>query len=120
MADVFRQSLMQVWRALYRCSITEGLRRVDLDREEATDTAPDASTTLHGWPLPVLMRERLMRCACGLGIRRCLRIGFVSGRVSRRQESVRFRSKKHSRCGGRRAVGYSPPCDVQSLFHRSS
>ncbi|MEJ7746833.1 MAG: AAA family ATPase [Luteimonas sp.] len=45
--ELFRQSLMQVWRALYRWSITEGLRRVDLDREDATDTAPDASTTLH-------------------------------------------------------------------------
>ena len=45
--ELFRQSLMQVWRAMYRWSITEGLKRVDLDREEATNTAPDASNTLH-------------------------------------------------------------------------
>ncbi|MGO4778065.1 ATPase, partial [Lysobacter sp. 2RAB21] len=44
--ELFRQALMNVWRALYRWSITEGLRRVDLDREEETDVAPDISTTL--------------------------------------------------------------------------
>jgi AAA+ superfamily predicted ATPase len=44
--ELFRQALMNVWRALYRWSITEGLRRVDLDREEGTDVAPDISTTL--------------------------------------------------------------------------
>ena len=44
--ELFRQVLMNVWRALYRWSITEGLRRVDLDREEGTDVAPDISTTL--------------------------------------------------------------------------
>ncbi|GAB3101362.1 AAA family ATPase [Lysobacter terrae] len=44
--ELFRQALMQVWRALYSWSITEGLRRIDFDREEATDTAPDASATL--------------------------------------------------------------------------
>src|SRR5688572_4699479 len=45
--ELFRQALMHVWRALYRWSITEGLRRVDLDREDAADAAPDATTTLH-------------------------------------------------------------------------
>ncbi|MHC9083697.1 AAA family ATPase [Luteimonas sp. RIT-PG2_3] len=44
--ELFRQSLMHVWRALYRWSITEGLRRLDLDREEGADTAPDATATL--------------------------------------------------------------------------
>ncbi|MCD9028026.1 AAA family ATPase [Luteimonas sp. BDR2-5] len=44
--ELFRQSLLQVWRALYRWTITEGLRRLDLDGEEATDVAPDASNTL--------------------------------------------------------------------------
>ncbi len=43
---LFRQSLVQVWRALYRWTITEGLRRLDLDSEEAVDIAPDASNTL--------------------------------------------------------------------------
>jgi hypothetical protein len=44
--ELFRQSLLQVWRALFRWSITEGLRRIDLDREDAADVAPDASSTL--------------------------------------------------------------------------
>ena len=44
--ELFRQSLQQVWRALYRWTITEGLRRLDLDGESETDTAPDASNTL--------------------------------------------------------------------------
>ena len=44
--DLFRQSLLHVWRALYRWTITEGLRRIDLDREDAAEVAPDASTTL--------------------------------------------------------------------------
>jgi hypothetical protein len=44
--DLFRQSLLQVWRALFRWSITEGLRRIDLDREDPADVAPDASSTL--------------------------------------------------------------------------
>ncbi|MDN5782957.1 MAG: ATPase, partial [Luteimonas sp.] len=44
--DLFRRSLLQVWRALYRWSITEGLRRIDLDSENPADVAPDASTTL--------------------------------------------------------------------------
>jgi hypothetical protein len=44
--DLFRRSLLQVWRALYRWSITEGLRRIDLDSESPSEVAPDASTTL--------------------------------------------------------------------------
>jgi AAA+ superfamily predicted ATPase len=44
--ELFRQSLLHVWRALYRWSITEGLRRIDLDREDPSEVAPDASTTL--------------------------------------------------------------------------
>jgi hypothetical protein len=44
--DLFRHLLMNVWRALFRWSITEGLRRVDLDREDPPETAPDISTTL--------------------------------------------------------------------------
>ena len=44
--DLFRHVLVYVWRALYRWSITEGLRRVDLDREDAPETAPDISNTL--------------------------------------------------------------------------
>ena len=39
--DLFRHVLSNVWRALYRWSITEGLRRVDLDREDPAETAPD-------------------------------------------------------------------------------
>ena len=45
--DLFRYVLMHVFRALYRWSITEGLRRVDLDREDPPEAAPDVSTTLH-------------------------------------------------------------------------
>ena len=44
--DLFRHLLMNVWRALFRWSITEGLRRVDLDREDPPETAPDISATL--------------------------------------------------------------------------
>jgi MoxR-like ATPase len=44
--DVFRQALSQVWRALYRWSITEGLRRIDMDREDEPEGAPDASAAL--------------------------------------------------------------------------
>ena len=39
--DLFMHVLMNVFRALYRWSITEGLRRVDLDREDPPITAPD-------------------------------------------------------------------------------
>ena len=45
--DLFRHVLANVFRALYRWSITEGMRRVDLDREDPPETAPDISTTLH-------------------------------------------------------------------------
>ena len=44
--ELFRQSLLHVWRALYRWTITEGLRRIDLDREDDADVAPDAGATL--------------------------------------------------------------------------
>jgi hypothetical protein len=44
--DLFRHVLVNVWRALFRWSITEGLRRVDLDREDPSEVAPDISTTL--------------------------------------------------------------------------
>lgn len=45
--DLFRHALVNVWRALYRWSITEGLRRIDLDREDPAETPPDISATLH-------------------------------------------------------------------------
>src|SRR6478736_3051094 len=45
--DLFRHVLANVFRALYRWSITEGMRRVDMDREDPPETAPDISTTLH-------------------------------------------------------------------------
>ena len=44
--DLFRHLLLNVWRALFRWSITEGLRRIDLDREDPSETAPDISATL--------------------------------------------------------------------------
>jgi AAA+ superfamily predicted ATPase len=44
--DLFRHLLVDVWRALYRWSITEGLRRMDMDREDPPEGAPDATTTL--------------------------------------------------------------------------
>ncbi len=44
--ELFRQSLMHAWRALFRWSITEGLRRIDMDREDACEIAPDAGATL--------------------------------------------------------------------------
>ncbi|HZX76047.1 AAA family ATPase [Lysobacter sp.] len=44
--ELFRQALMHVWRALHRWSITEGLRRIDLDKEDPAEIAPDASNTL--------------------------------------------------------------------------
>jgi hypothetical protein len=43
--DLFRQALMQTWRELYRWSITEGLRRLDMDREDPPHVAPDATNT---------------------------------------------------------------------------
>jgi SpoVK/Ycf46/Vps4 family AAA+-type ATPase len=44
--ELFRQALAQVWRALHRWSITEGLRRLDLDREDEPQGPPDASAAL--------------------------------------------------------------------------
>ncbi|WP_313271272.1 AAA family ATPase [Stenotrophomonas sp.] len=44
--ELFRQALMHVWRALYRWSITEGLRRIDMDREDEAFGPPDASSAL--------------------------------------------------------------------------
>ncbi|MGV8959730.1 MAG: AAA family ATPase [Stenotrophomonas sp.] len=44
--DLFRQALMHVWRALYRWTITEGLRRIDMDREDDAVGPPDASAAL--------------------------------------------------------------------------
>jgi len=44
--DLFMHVLMQVWRPLFRWSITEGLRRVDLHGEDAPLSPPDATTTL--------------------------------------------------------------------------
>ena len=44
--ELFRQALMHVWRALHRWSITEGLRRIDIDREDEASGPPDASSAL--------------------------------------------------------------------------
>src|SRR5690606_19829571 len=44
--ELFRQALMHVWRALHRWTITEGLRRIDLDREDDPVGPPDASAVL--------------------------------------------------------------------------
>ena len=44
--DLFRHVLANVWRALYRWSITEGLCRMDMDREDPPEAAPDITTTL--------------------------------------------------------------------------
>jgi len=44
--DLFRHALADVFRALFRWSITEGLRRVDMDREDEAEGAPDATSTL--------------------------------------------------------------------------
>ena len=43
--ELFRQALMHVWRELYRWTITEGLRRLDFDREDPPHVAPDATNT---------------------------------------------------------------------------
>ena len=43
---LFRQSLTHAWRALHRWSVTEGLRRLDIDREDESEGAPDLSATL--------------------------------------------------------------------------
>jgi len=44
--DLFRRLLLDVFRAMYRWSITEGLRRIDIDREDPSEGAPDATSTL--------------------------------------------------------------------------
>lgn len=44
--QLFRQTLGQVWRAMYRWTITEGLRRIDMDREDEPVGPPDASAVL--------------------------------------------------------------------------
>jgi len=44
--DLFRQTLIHVWRAMYRWSVTEGLRRIDLDREDPEPVPPDTGATL--------------------------------------------------------------------------
>ena len=44
--ELFRQTLSQVWRALFRWTITEGLRRLDMDREDPPLGPPDASHAL--------------------------------------------------------------------------
>ena len=44
--DLFMHVLMHVWRPLFRWSITEGLRRVDLHGEDEPLSPPDATTTL--------------------------------------------------------------------------
>lgn len=44
--DLFRHLLTYVWRPLYRWSITEGLRRFDLDAEGEALAPPDAGATL--------------------------------------------------------------------------
>ena len=44
--ELFRQSLSQVWRALFRWTITEGMRRIDMDREDDAVGPPDSSAAL--------------------------------------------------------------------------
>ncbi|MCX7034117.1 MAG: AAA family ATPase [Arenimonas sp.] len=44
--DLFMHVLMNVWRPLFRWSITEGLRRVDLHGEDEPLSPPDATATL--------------------------------------------------------------------------
>lgn len=44
--DLFRHALMHVWRPLFRWSITEGVRRIDMDSEHDEDIAPDSSAVL--------------------------------------------------------------------------
>ena len=41
--DLVRQSLLQVWRAMWRWSITEGLRRLDVDGESDASAAEVSS-----------------------------------------------------------------------------
>ncbi len=44
--ELFRRLLLDVFRALYRWSITEGMCRLDIDREDPPEGAPDATSTL--------------------------------------------------------------------------
>ena len=44
--ELFRQSMAYAWRAQYRWSVTEGLRRLDLDREEDCGIPPDFGAAL--------------------------------------------------------------------------
>ncbi len=44
--DLFRLLLADVFRAMYRWSITEGMRRVDMDKEDPPEGAADATSTL--------------------------------------------------------------------------
>ncbi|MDR2872303.1 MAG: AAA family ATPase [Xanthomonadaceae bacterium] len=44
---LFRQTLTLVWRAMYRWSITEGMRRIDMDREDDPIGPPDSTNALH-------------------------------------------------------------------------
>lgn len=44
--ELFRQILMRVWRVLFRWSITKGMRRIDIDRDDDPHVASDASATL--------------------------------------------------------------------------
>ena len=45
--DLFRRLLVDVFRAMYRWSITEGMRRLDMDREDPPEGESDAASTLH-------------------------------------------------------------------------
>ncbi len=45
-AELFRQALSHLWRALYRWSITDGLSRLDMDDATPRDVAPDLGATL--------------------------------------------------------------------------
>ena len=53
--ELFRQALAQVWRSMHRWSITEGLRRFDLDGEDEPEGPADLSSTLD------TIRESLQR-----------------------------------------------------------
>jgi len=44
--ESFRHAIVQVLRPLFRWSITEGLRRLDMDEDRESEIAPDASYTL--------------------------------------------------------------------------
>lgn len=44
--ELFRRVLVDVFRALYRWSITQGLSRLDMDREDPPEGPPDATSVL--------------------------------------------------------------------------